>query len=119
MSREKKNFGDWGEELAAGFLKRQGFEIIERNYHTVFGEIDIVAKKGGDFYFIEVKARRAGALANDLAITGDKKRKMERTIKAYCYSRNIPGDVGLVSAGLLAVWNEEKRIMSFRLAVFI
>ena len=119
MSREKKNFGDWGETLAAEFLKRHGFEIIERNYHTTLGEIDIVARKSGDFYFIEVKTRRPGGLANDLSITESKKKKMFRTVKAYCYSRGIGDNFGLVLAGLLAVWNEETRKMSFRLAVFI
>ena len=48
--RYRKNVGDWGEDIAVGFLRRRKFEIVERNFHTPAGEIDIVAKYGGDYY---------------------------------------------------------------------
>ena len=47
----KKKIGEWGENLACAFLCHRGFKIIERNYYTTVGEIDIVAKLGDDFYF--------------------------------------------------------------------
>ena len=55
MTRQNKNLGDWGEAQACSFLERHGFKIIERNYHTTMGEIDVIATKGDDYYFVEVK----------------------------------------------------------------
>ena len=52
---EKRRVGDMGESLAADWLKRQGFKILDRNYLTKFGEIDIVGKKDGKIVFFEVK----------------------------------------------------------------
>lgn len=46
------------EEAAARFLKRKGYRIIERNYRTRFGEIDIVARYDGYLVFVEVKRDR-------------------------------------------------------------
>jgi len=53
---EKRKTGDIGENIACEFLKRRGFEIIERNYSKKWGEIDIVTQKGGLIHFIEVKS---------------------------------------------------------------
>ncbi|OHA88647.1 MAG: hypothetical protein A3C70_03555 [Candidatus Zambryskibacteria bacterium RIFCSPHIGHO2_02_FULL_43_14] len=53
---EKRKLGDIGENVACEFLKRRGFEIIERNYLRKWGEIDIVAKKNNTIRFIEVKS---------------------------------------------------------------
>lgn len=52
---EKRKLGDIGENIACEFLKKRGFEIIERNYSKKWGEIDIITKKGNLIRFIEVK----------------------------------------------------------------
>jgi putative endonuclease len=49
--------GREGEEIAAGFLKRNGYKILERNYRCRLGEIDIIAERGGEIHFVEVKYR--------------------------------------------------------------
>ena len=54
-SPSKKFVGAVGEELAARFLERRGFEIIDRNYWKPWGEIDVVARKSGVVHFVEVK----------------------------------------------------------------
>lgn len=53
---EKRKLGDMGENIACDFLKKRGFEIVERNYLRKWGEIDIVAKKEGIMRFVEVKS---------------------------------------------------------------
>ncbi len=118
MSRRKKNIGDWGEEQAGRFLERQGFKIVERNYHAVAGEIDIVAVKNGDYYFIEVKTRLDKELANDSAVTPRKKYKFLKTVKKYCYVRGVSGEVGLIPAGLIVAVDRAKKSVGFRLAVW-
>ena len=52
----KRKLGDIGENIACNFLKRRGFEILERNYSKKWGEIDIVTKRAGLIHFIEVKS---------------------------------------------------------------
>ena len=52
------NFGLFAESLAALFLNLQGYRILERRYKTHLGEIDLVAKRGRNLVFIEVKARK-------------------------------------------------------------
>ncbi len=47
-----------GEEKATQFILKDEYTILERNYITKYGEIDIIAHKGKDFHFIEVKTRR-------------------------------------------------------------
>jgi putative endonuclease len=53
--------GRLGEQLAADHMVRRGFEIVERNYRTRWGELDIVAFDGRTLAFCEVKTRRLNA----------------------------------------------------------
>lgn len=53
----KKQFGKRGEDLAIDFLKKNGFQILERNFLIRGGEIDIIAKDKDILVFVEVKAR--------------------------------------------------------------
>jgi putative endonuclease len=54
----RHRLGVIGEQLAAEHLVRQGFQIVERNYRTRWGELDIVAFDGQTLAFCEVKTRR-------------------------------------------------------------
>jgi putative endonuclease len=67
-------FGDRGERAAARYLRRQGMRIVTRGYHTLWGEIDLVARDGDVLVFIEVKTRRFGAPAE--AVTSEKQRRL-------------------------------------------
>lgn len=44
--------------MACDYLKNRGFAIVERNFRTRHGEIDLIAKKRGEYYFVEVKRRQ-------------------------------------------------------------
>ncbi len=50
--------GHWGEALAADYLRKKHYEIIACNYHTRFGEIDLIARNRKTVAFVEVKTRR-------------------------------------------------------------
>jgi len=110
--RYNKNVGDWGEERAVEFLRRNDFEIIDRQYHTVWGEIDIVAKKGDDYYFVEVKTRFDFALATNDAVTYQKTKKLLKSIRVYAYKNKLE-DVGLIPAALVVFIDKAKKTVKF------
>jgi putative endonuclease len=61
MSADRRQrLGRLGEQMAAEHLARLGFSILERNYRTRWGELDLVAFDGQTLVFCEVKARRRG-----------------------------------------------------------
>jgi putative endonuclease len=57
----RHRLGARGERLAAEHLERRGLRVLERNYRTRFGELDLVAFDGARLVFCEVKTRRAGS----------------------------------------------------------
>lgn len=77
--------GPAGEQLAAEHLARLGYEIVERNYSTRWGELDIVARLGGTLAFCEVKSRRAGGRAGGPleAVGRDKQLRVRRMASSW------------------------------------
>ena len=57
MADNQTSLGRAAEEMAVKLLKKRGYKIIERNYRSSLGEIDIIARDGKTLTFIEVKAR--------------------------------------------------------------
>jgi len=51
-----RKIGNKAEDRACEYLQNKGYEIIERNFYSKFGEIDIIAYKDGVFHFVEVKS---------------------------------------------------------------
>ena len=58
---DKQSLGQFGEEQAARYLRRRFYTILARNYRCRFGEIDLIANRGGVLAFVEVKLRRDDA----------------------------------------------------------
>ena len=56
---EKRRLGDRGEDYTARYLQKQGYTITGRNWHSRYGEIDIIAENGEYLLFVEVKTRKA------------------------------------------------------------
>jgi putative endonuclease len=56
----RQHLGAVGEQLAAEHLERLGYQIVERNFRTRNGELDIIAYNGRALVFVEVKSRRFG-----------------------------------------------------------
>ncbi|MCK4333699.1 YraN family protein [candidate division WOR-3 bacterium] len=53
----RQSLGRKGEEAVERFLTKQGYRILARNFHTRWGELDIVAQDGAEVVFVEVKTR--------------------------------------------------------------
>ena len=85
------SLGHMGENLAAEYLRSQGFIVIDRNYRSRVGEIDIIAQKADTLYFIEVKTRtRDGKYGKPYeAVTYGKQVHMRRSAKWYVLKNNL------------------------------
>lgn len=83
-----KSLGSKGEDLAVRFLKRKGYRIIERNYKTPIGEIDIIAQDGGTLVFIEVKTRTSASFGYPFeAVDRKKRQKLKNLALLYLKKR--------------------------------
>jgi putative endonuclease len=80
-------FGKNSESLAVVYLKRQGYRILEQNYRTRIGEIDIIARDNETIAFVEVKSRSSAAFGNPkYAVTFQKQRKISKVALQYLKS---------------------------------
>ncbi|MEN6460703.1 MAG: YraN family protein, partial [Syntrophomonas sp.] len=57
VTKMKRKLGIQGEEMAAMYLTKNGYQIITRNYYTRYGELDIICEKNNTIIFVEVKTR--------------------------------------------------------------
>ena len=78
VTKNNRAKGSIYEEKIAAFLKQSGFVILERNYRCKQGEIDIIAKDGKYFVFIEVKFRASGSAGFSLEAIDHRKTDPER-----------------------------------------
>lgn len=98
----RKQIGDYGENIAAEFLIKKGWKIIQRNLKASYQEMDILALKDGTFAFIEVKTRLSDSLGGaDYAITGRKMRNLKRGIRKFIHRHKI--DENLIRLDLISV----------------
>lgn len=81
---DRREFGQEGESIAIRYLKKNGYKILEQNYRTKLGEIDIIAKDKDTIVFVEVKARRSRRFGNPkYAVTPKKQRKISMVALYY------------------------------------
>lgn len=82
---DKQKKGDQGETIAEEFLRSQGYSVLERNWRSSVGELDIVAYKGDDLRFIEVRSRNDENL--EMAFPKRKQQQFQRTVESYLRGR--------------------------------
>ncbi len=89
--KNNKQLGNYGEKLACDYLKKNGYKIIETNYHSQLGEIDIIAKFKKSIIFIEVKTRASEGeiLYPQEAVDHRKQKRMLRVIEQYIWKNKI------------------------------
>lgn len=76
--------------MAKKFLKKKGFKIIDENYRTRWGELDLIVQDGKVLVFVEVKTRSQKTFGSPLsAVTAEKQRRLIRMAKTYLTERNL------------------------------
>lgn len=90
-SFSNQKFGALGEKLAADYLKKSKYKILEKNYKTKLGEIDIIAQKDDTIVFVEVKSRSADPfLRGQYAVDKRKQFHIMRTAAYYLDKKKSP-----------------------------
>lgn len=81
---KSNELGAWGEEKAARFLEQQGFRVLKRNFHSRFGEIDLIAETDEYLVFVEVRLRKTTRFgAPEETVDARKQQKLRLTAEAY------------------------------------
>lgn len=96
---EKHKTGKIGEDIAAKYLVSKGYEIVFRNYRKNWGEIDIICRKSGVLYFVEVKATKIKNVARGTEgfmpeehVHPRKLDRLERIAMTYIEENRYEGD---------------------------
>src|SRR3989344_317033 len=108
----RKEVGRTGEDIAAQFIERKGFKILARNYRKPWGEIDIIAEKGGVVRFVEVKAvsrERLPDVSREMdyrpeeMVDSRKLRKLARTAALYMEAHKDKREFQIDVVGVIMV----------------
>ena len=91
MTRPKnQQIGNLGEDHARRYLEHIGYQIVTINWHCQFGEIDIIARDGETWAFVEVKTRRTKTTDSAYAsITPTKREKMIKSVHLYLNEHDL------------------------------
>lgn len=88
--KRNQSVGRWGEQEAANYLCRRGYEVSARNVRTPYGEIDLVACKDGLTVFVEVKARTGRTFGPpEIAVTPRKQAHMLACAEFYAQQNDL------------------------------
>jgi putative endonuclease len=85
MKRNSRQIlGKWGEEIAAQYLTNHGHQILERNYRSPYGEIDLITRIGDTIVFTEVKTRASHSLGKpEISVSSRKQLHMIQSAEYY------------------------------------
>lgn len=98
MQNQNQKIGEVGEEIATDYLKKKGYKILDRNFKTKWGELDIVAQRNKIIIFVEVKTlqqikgRPSEFLPED-EITFHKASQLQKMTQIYLSAKKLPLDI--------------------------
>ena len=108
MAKPRQALGRWGENLASEYLQKKGYQILDRNARTEFGEIDLVARGQEGLVFVEVKARTSKAYGEpEAAVTPAKQQHLQDAAEAYLQAH--PGQDGAWRIDVIAIYRPRGR----------
>jgi putative endonuclease len=117
----KQKLGKHGEEIAASYLRQQGYTILARNWRCPAGEIDVVAREGEILAFVEVRTRRGGRFGTpEESITPAKQAKLVEVAQTYLQEAGLEDVAWRIDVVAIEIGGrgEVKRINLIRHAVW-
>ena len=109
----KKTIGDLGENFAAELYEKSGYTVVTRNYHSRYGEIDLIAENSDTLCFVEVKTRNLISLGTPAEAVDFRKQKkltltaMKYLAEAECYKQP--------RFDVLELWQKDGKIVRYNL----
>jgi len=80
----KQNRGTSGEKIAQNYLEKRGYKHLDSQWHSRYGEIDLVMKENDELVFVEVKLRKNNKYGHpEEMVTRDKTEKIKKTALEY------------------------------------
>ncbi len=108
---DSKKMGDLGEKLALEYMVLKGFKHITSNYHSRYGEIDIILENSENIVFVEVKARKNYNFGYGVEAVNEQKRiKIIKT--AFEYLLNYPNNKQ-PRFDIVEVWLRTKKVIHY------
>ena len=101
--------GRKGEDAAVKFLKRKGFKILERNFRTRFGEIDLVCMKGERVIFVEVKAKTGERFGEPWEMVDERKINQIKRMGKFYLMKNGMND-SWCRLDVVGVWLRDGKV---------
>ncbi len=90
MAIDRKELGKGGEEVALRFLKKNGYQILQKNYVCKMGEVDIIAREKDTLAFIEVKTRTTRAFGPpQLAVNASKQMQLSKAALSFIKEKRL------------------------------
>lgn len=103
MKYFNRKTGEIGESLALEYLQKKGFELIMRNYHTRYGEIDLIMGDKDTMVFVEVKAKKTNQWGTpEEMFTQSKYRKVKRMAMVYLHGKDVLCRIDMVAVDLFS-----------------
>jgi putative endonuclease len=111
MKNARRQLGEQGEDLAAVALRQQGYKILERNYVTPMGEIDLIARQGKTLVIVEVKTRKSsrfGSPQESVSLT--KQNRLRRLADYYLKDKRLTGAMVRFDVVAVTLAGDEPRV---------
>jgi len=88
---KRKQTGQQGEDIAARYLAEKGYKIVQRNWRSLAGELDIIAQDGSALVFVEVRTRSSRRFGPpEESITPTKQNKLIELAETYLQETSTP-----------------------------
>lgn len=105
----KKTVGKFGEKIARKYLEDKGYKILETNYYTRVGEIDLICQKGDTLIFVEVKTRKNTAFGYpEEAIDKKKLEHLAQAVQQFLKDYPCPANSIRIDAICINVISQDK-----------
>lgn len=94
MSAARQAFGELGEAIAARWLRRGGWRVVQRRFRSGHRDIDLIAERDGTVAFVEVKARRGTRFGHPVeAVNWRKQKELAKSARTWIDRHGQPAEV--------------------------
>jgi putative endonuclease len=98
----RQRLGKWGEEVAANYLSARGYCVLETNFRTPYGEIDLITRLEDTIIFVEVKTRSSRSLGRP-EVSVSHRKQLHMIQSAEYYIQQNPQPLGMWRIDVLAI----------------